>query len=52
MGARLESVSDEGVSKLHAQRNNIFVEIILGKMYRNVVINGTYIIPAVEFKNK
>jgi hypothetical protein len=52
MGARLEGVSDEDVSKLHAEQNNILVDVILGKMYRNFVINGIYIIPATEFKNK
>ena len=50
MGVRLEAVS-----KLHAQWNNILLEVILGKIYKNLMINGIqikYIIPLMEFKNK
>jgi len=50
MGVRLEAVS-----KLHAQCNNILLEVILGKIYKNLMINGIqikYIIPLMEFKNK
>jgi hypothetical protein len=45
----------EDVSKLHAQWNNILLEVILGKIYKNVVINGVqikYVTLLMGFKNK
>lgn len=43
------------MSKLHAQWNNILLEAILGKIYKNVVINGVqikYVTLLMGFKNK
>jgi hypothetical protein len=45
----------EGVSKLHAQWNDVVLEVIFGKIYKNVVINVMqikYVIPLMGFKKK
>jgi hypothetical protein len=55
MEVRLDAVGDKAVSKLRAQWNNIILEIVLGRTYRNVVIKGIrikYVTPLIEFKKK
>ena len=55
MEVRLDAVGDKAVSKLRAQWNNIILEIVLGRTYRNVVIKGIqikYVMPLIEFKKK
>jgi hypothetical protein len=45
----------EDVSKLHVQWNNILLEVILGKIYKYVVLNGIqikYVKTLMEFKDK
>jgi hypothetical protein len=45
----------EDVSKLLAQWNNILLGVILGKIHKNIMINGIqikYVTPLMEFKNK
>lgn len=43
------------MSKLHAQWNDVVLEVIFGKIYKNVVINVMqikYVIPLMGFKKK
>jgi hypothetical protein len=45
----------EDVSKMHAQWNKFLLEVILGKIYKNVMINVIKIkcvMSLMEFKNK